>query len=52
MPMSSSVKNAFGEALPRDDDPDATAVFREQFWTLEDLAARPESFEKLAQEAN
>jgi transcriptional regulator with XRE-family HTH domain len=38
------VENTLGDTLFRD-DPEITASYREQFWALEDLATRPESFE-------
>jgi len=41
------VENALGDTLFRDDE-DVTADYREQFWTLEDLATAPESFENVA----
>ena len=41
------VENALGDTIFRDDE-EITATYREQFWVLEDLASRPESFEKVA----
>jgi transcriptional regulator with XRE-family HTH domain len=41
------VENALGDTLFRDDE-EITAQYREQFWVLEDLATRPESFEQVA----
>ena len=41
------VENALGDTLFRDDE-DITADYREQFWSLEDLATRPEAFEQVA----
>lgn len=41
------VENALGDTLFRDDE-DVTAAYREQFWILEDLATRPDSFTQIA----
>ena len=41
------VENTLGDTIFRDDE-DITASYREQFWTLEDNATRPESFEQVA----
>ena len=41
------VENALGDTLFRDDE-EITVDYREQFWTLEDLATAPESFENVA----
>jgi transcriptional regulator with XRE-family HTH domain len=41
------VENTLGDTLFRDDE-DVTAGYREQFWTLEDLATPADSFEEVA----
>jgi Domain of unknown function (DUF5753) len=41
------VENALGITIFRDDE-EITADYREQFWTLEDLATAKESFEQVA----
>ncbi len=41
------VENTLGDTIFRD-DAEITAKYREQFWTLEDLATQPEAFEQIA----
>jgi hypothetical protein len=41
------IENTLGDTLFRD-DAEITSSYREQFWKLEDLATRPEEFEKIA----